>query len=87
MRVLVTGAKGFVGSHLLPRLEAEGATVTSSDREVDVADPAAVEALVARAAPDAIVHLAAQSSVSLSLKEPDRSYRVNVRGARSVLTF
>ena len=39
MRVFVTGAAGFVGGHLIPRLEEAGMTVTATDLEVDVTDP------------------------------------------------
>ena len=85
MRVLVTGAAGFVGGHLIPRLEAEGASVEATDREVDVSDAGAVEELVARVAPDAVIHLAAQSSIAASWREPALTFRVNFLGARCVL--
>lgn len=85
MRVLVTGSAGFVGRHLLPRLRAEGLDVSGRDRELDVSDEALVDAEVARLAPDAIVHLAAVSSVAESLKTPDLAYRVNYLGTRSLL--
>jgi GDP-4-dehydro-6-deoxy-D-mannose reductase len=85
VRVLVTGASGFVGGHLVPRLEAEGCRVAASDREMDVADPAAVAARIAEVRPEAIVHLAAQSSVAVSWKQPELTYRVNYLGTRAVL--
>lgn len=85
VRVLVTGAAGFVGRHLVPRLEAEGHPVARTDSETDVTDPAAVEAAVRRTDPDAIFHLAAQSSVAISWKQPELTYRVNYLGTRSVL--
>jgi GDP-4-dehydro-6-deoxy-D-mannose reductase len=85
MRVLVTGAAGFVGGHLLPRLEAAGWSVTASDREMDVSDPAAVEARVRDVEPDAIIHLAAVSSVATSWQQPELTYRVNYLGTRTVL--
>jgi len=85
VRVLVTGATGFVGGHLVPRLEAEGCHVAASDCEIDVADPTAIEARVAEVRPEAIVHLAAQSSVAASWQEPELTYRVNYVGTRTVL--
>ncbi len=86
MRVLVTGSKGFVGGHLLPRLAEEGWEVTGTDLELDVTDAAAVAAAFVRVAPDAVIHLAAQSSVAVSQRDPSLTHRVNVTGARSVLS-
>lgn len=85
VRVLVTGASGFVGGHLIPRLEAEGHTVTATDLDLDVTDAVAVEARIAAIGPEAIVHLAAVSSVAFSWKNPGLTYRVNYVGTRSLL--
>lgn len=85
VRILVTGAAGFVGGHLVPRLEEEGHEVTRSDRDMDVADPGAVEPRLAEIRPDAIIHLAAQSSVAVSWQEPEQTYRVNYLGTRILL--
>ncbi len=85
MRVFVTGARGFVGGHLVPRLIAAGCEVEAADRELDVCDRAAVEARLAALRPEAVVHLAAQSSVSASAEDPEGTRRVNVGGALSVL--
>lgn len=57
-RVVVTGATGFVGRHLVPVLEARGCEVTLLTRDVVNAGPRAVVDLVSAAAPDAVVHLA-----------------------------
>jgi GDP-4-dehydro-6-deoxy-D-mannose reductase len=86
VRVLVTGSRGFVGRHLVARLAAGGCEVLATDREeLDVADAEAVAALLARERPDAIVHLAALSSVGAAAGDPLLAWRVNFAGARNLL--
>lgn len=53
--------------------------------ELDIREAAAVEALVRRVAPRAIVHLAARAGVRPSLEDPLAYADVNVRGTVSVL--
>lgn len=59
-RVLVTGAAGFVGRHLVERLRADGDDVVTLTRaDVDLTDRLALERAVQAAAPDVCFHLAA----------------------------
>jgi GDP-4-dehydro-6-deoxy-D-mannose reductase len=85
VRVWVSGAGGFVGAWLLPRLIRDGHDVAAADREVDVCDAAAVGAAIVAARPDAIVHLAALASVATSYADPEAVARVNYFGTLHVL--
>lgn len=81
MRVLVTGARGFVGRHVVAELERRGAETIAVDRgDADVCDASAIATIVAGARPDAVVHLAAQPRVAASFADPLGTFRTNVLG-------
>ena len=84
MRALVTGARGFVGRWLRAHLEASGDEVADCE-PLDVTDPAAVEAAVRAARPDAVYHLAALTHVRDSWGRPAEFLRVNAMGTLHVL--
>jgi GDP-4-dehydro-6-deoxy-D-mannose reductase len=92
VKVLVTGADGFVGRHLVRALRASGYGVAEAQGPaaggglgLDVRDAAAVAARVAAEAPDALVHLAGFSSVAASHADPALAFEVNARGTLNVL--
>ncbi|MDH3729581.1 MAG: NAD(P)-dependent oxidoreductase [Acidimicrobiia bacterium] len=60
MRILVTGANGFIGSHLCPALEVRGHRVLGIDRALgDVGAPQVAEQMIRELQPEMVVHLAA----------------------------
>lgn len=101
MRVLITGGAGFIGSHIVDQLIAQGHEpavvddLSSGRREnlpkdvplhvVDVCDQKAVERVFDEFRPDAVCHQAAQMSVSRSVREPAFDAKVNLLGLIHVL--
>jgi len=85
MQVFVTGARGFVGRRLAPRIEERGWSAVLRDQELDVTDLVALTAALEETLPDAIVHLAAMSSVAQSFGDPAGVFRVNFLGSRNLL--
>lgn len=97
-RVLLTGAQGFTGQHLVPLLRAAGWDVWSVDRspvndrgpiaagqclQADLLDDAALQNAVQQINPQAVIHLAAIAFVGHG--SADDFYRVNVVGTRHLL--
>lgn len=100
MKVLVTGGAGFIGRHTVKRLVEEGAQVVVVDtaqagkpRKMDesvrfyatdiVSEE--LEAIFAEERPDAVIHLAAQTSVRRSLHDPTADAETNILGTIRLL--
>ena len=78
--IAVTGSKGFVGGHLLALLGARAVPL-----DADVTDPEALREGVAETRPEAVVHLAAASSVAASWTDATEPWRVNALGTVNLL--
>ncbi len=101
MRTLVTGAAGYIGSVVAERLVAEGHSVLAMDslkyghREAipsgaefvraDLLDSAPLQALFTQNRFDCVVHLAGESKVDESMRDPGLFFQVNVAGGLNLL--
>jgi len=96
MKVLVTGATGFIASHLIPKLVERGHEVYALQRQVagryvlggcaatdvfcDLRDYFAVRKTIAELQADAVVQLGALTAVAYSYDHPQEVFRVNTLG-------
>src|SRR4029450_4091571 len=78
--ILVTGAQGFVGAHLLAQLGSDARQL-----EADVTDAAAIAQELEASSPTALGHLAALSPVGSSWEDVAETWRVNALGTVTVL--
>ena len=97
---LVTGGAGFIGSHLVDRLVAldyrvvvidnlsggklKNLNTAASFHHSDITQPAASD-VFQREQPDLVFHLAAQTSVSYSTRDPVMDGEINVLGTLRML--
>ncbi len=100
MRILITGGAGFIGSHVADAFLAAGHEVgvlddlssgvkENLDRRIrfwqaDIRDPA-VDGILAEFRPEIVSHHAAQMSVGVSVREPQRDADINILGTLNLL--
>jgi GDP-4-dehydro-6-deoxy-D-mannose reductase len=90
MRVFVTGRSGFVGKHLQSLISpastsAEWAALVAPIHRVDLFDRENLREAIRAARPDRVVHLAAQSFVPESFRDPKATLEVNFLGTLALL--
>lgn len=99
-KTLVTGGAGFIGSHVVDLLVAQGHRVVILDDlstgrreyihpdtefiQVDISSPR-VKGVIERHDLDAVIHLAAQPAVAPSIQDPLFDCRVNILGTLNLL--
>lgn len=97
MRVLITGAAGFIGRFLVKRCIEGGSTVLALDvceperglvgtafEDCDVCDSSRLLELLSKFRPDRVFHLAAQSFPTVSLLRPLETMNANAGGTISL---
>ena len=99
MKSLVIGGAGFVGSYLLHHLRNDlgheiyttkmpNESLAIEDCQIydlNILDKDAIVSLLREVQPDVIFHLAAQSSVALSWKQPTLTVDINIKGTINLL--
>src|SRR5262245_49017426 len=85
-KFLVTGAAGFVGSHLVELLRQQGEAVTGwSHQDLELRDRQAVERAVSELQPSAVFHCAGAAHVGRSWSNASDTLATNVLATHHLL--
>jgi dTDP-4-dehydrorhamnose reductase len=85
MKILVTGAKGMLGSDLVPILQSEGHEVLAWDlEELDITKRNDVFAAFETARPQAVINCAAYTNVDGAETEREKAYAINALGVQNL---
>jgi len=85
MSLLVTGHRGFVGGYLKDGQNTVGLN-SENGEAVDLLDKSLLVNVLARIKPTEVLHMAAQSAVPASFKDPVATYNANFIGTQNLLS-
>ncbi len=80
IKVLVTGASGFVGSRFVHAMKDRYRLLAPSHADFDITSETSMERFMKTNRPQVILHLAAISNTGYCEEHPEESYLVNVHG-------
>lgn len=85
MKVLVTGVKGQLGYDVVRELQKRGHEAVGVDiDEMDITDAAAVEQVMMKTQPEAVIHCSAYTAVDCAEDDTEICRRVNVDGTENI---
>jgi len=85
MKVVVTGAKGQLGTDVVHLLADRGYEVYGYGREeLDITNFDQVKQVITEIRPDVVIHAAAYTKVDLAESESDQAFLINAYGTRNV---
>jgi dTDP-4-dehydrorhamnose reductase len=85
MRIVVVGARGQLGAAVVHEFRRDHEVTPFGHADLDIADAAAVQSIVAAAVPDVIINCAAYNAVDAAEDHPIDALRTNAFAVRSLV--
>ncbi len=87
MKILVTGHNGFIGTHLVRKLQSEFTVITGSKNKEQPINILEKGQLLDLERVDIVIHLAAKTSIANSISNPYDTYYTNMVGTLNTLDY
>lgn len=84
MKVLLTGGKGMLGRTICRVLGDKFEIIPTDLPEADITNEECIDLVIAKCAPDAVIHCAAMTAVDKCEEAVDLAYKLNQRGSANV---
>lgn len=84
MRILITGANGYLGSRLVKRYRKEHRIYAATHSSLDFTDADEIRRVFNVFEPEIVIHCGAVSDVAVCGRDPERSLKVNVYGTQNM---
>ncbi len=87
MKILVTGHTGFIGTHLVQKLQSEFTVTTGSKKNEPRLNVLEKSQLLDLGGVNTVIHLAAKTSIPKSISNPYGTYFTNIVGTLNILDY
>lgn len=84
MRILITGANGYLGKRLVSAYKDKHTVYAASRENLDFTDEHKARTVFADFRPEVVLHCGAVSDVATCSREPQKSLKINVLGTQNI---
>ena len=84
MKILITGAKGQLGSEVVKKLDSSAKVIATDKEDLDFTDKKQTANKIKKEKPELLLHIGAWTNVDGCAAEPDKALFINGEGTKNV---